>query len=572
MKNCKIIDNINQLFHNAGTKQENRLNVLIDSLVDKEVKEENKNFIEQNIQHLLSKLDFQNKELMQELFMKLGSKYTKCKLDQYYTPLTISHFISSLMMVVSDATTETKKVIDPAGGTGDLLIYFKGHKTIWDIDPQVLKLCKLNYQLHQHQQTNLCLHQKNSLMDFKNDINKYDYVVINPPFGSNTVITDTNILNSFVLGKEKPKQEIGVLFLELGLQLLKDKGVLFAIIPSGYLGNTNAMYTELRKYLLSFKILGVIELPKHTFKRSNTGVNVSLCIIQKTPHFKETPPFEIFISGVENIGYDLYKKNTPIKYKYNKETGDMLLDDVQHTPIQDNDFFHLSTQFKWFCKKNNVENIMTDPDPDPNDPNDPTPPDYECVMSNALDSTILDVKRYKQTYIQTLNKIKLNGSFDKIIQFGKIIKKACKIEKTQKYKYIDIGEISSPLYDYKEMYGWELPIRAKYLVKKYDILVSKLEGNFSYCVILEESQNIIATNGVFVIRPNDLNCLHVLFANIVKKDFAVIHRCLVTGSIMASLHDKDIENILIDKNVEIKEISGIIQTLEKLITFKHVNS
>jgi type I restriction-modification system DNA methylase subunit len=77
---------------------------------------------------------------------------------------------------------------------------------------------------------------------------------------------------------------------------LKENGVLFIILPSGYIGNKNKTYTELRKFILQYKVLGIFELPKNTFKRSGTGVNTALLIIQKT---ECKCPYEIFISSIE---------------------------------------------------------------------------------------------------------------------------------------------------------------------------------------------------------------------------------------------------------------------------------
>jgi hypothetical protein len=69
----------------------------------------------------------------------------------------------------------------------------------------------------------------------------------------------------------------------------------------------------------------------------------------------------------------------------------------------------------------------------------------------------------------------LNRRVLSIVSLSKIIKTNTKIERTKKYRYIDIGEISSPLYTYKEMYGWELS-KSEVYGKKNDILISKLEG------------------------------------------------------------------------------------------------
>jgi len=313
MDNNKLINQINQLFHNKGIKQEERFNLLLILL------EKNKNNIKDpkfnDIIEIINSLDYTNYDLIQEIFMIIGSKYTKCNLNQFYTPLTISIFINKFM-------NNDGIAIDPAGGTGDLLLFFKGKKTLWDIDEHALKLCKFNYELNK--QTDYELVCKNSLETYEEAEGLYNYSVMNPPFGSNTIITEKHILNKFELGKGKKKQEIGILFLELGLKLLKENGILFIIVPSGYVGNGNNTCSEMRNLILKNKLIASISLPENTFKRSGTGVNTYLLIIQKTD--MHNTPYNILISNVDNIGYNLTKKETPIKYKVVKETGYIIYD------------------------------------------------------------------------------------------------------------------------------------------------------------------------------------------------------------------------------------------------------
>ena len=74
MDNSKLINQINQLFHNKGVKQEDRFNTLIILL------EKNKNNIPDekfnDITALINSLDYTNCDLIQEIFMTIGSKYT----------------------------------------------------------------------------------------------------------------------------------------------------------------------------------------------------------------------------------------------------------------------------------------------------------------------------------------------------------------------------------------------------------------------------------------------------------------------------------------------------------------
>jgi len=541
MDNSKLINQINQLFHNKGVKQEERFNVLINLLEKNNIEDEKFS----DILKLINNLDYGNFDLIQEIFMTIGSKYTKYNLDQFYTPLSVSKFISQLMLIGDD-----KNAIDPAGGTGDLLLFYKGNKTIWDIDENALKLCKFNYSLNK--QTNYNLICKNSLENYEDSESMYSYSVMNPPFGSNTVVTDEVILNKFELGKGKKKQEIGILFLELGLKLLKDNGILFIIVPAGYVGNGNKICSELRNLILKNRLIASISLPENTFKRSGTGVNTYLLIIQKkTNPIQES--YKILISNINNIGYNLTKKETPLKYKIIKETGEILVDD-KGKRILDNDFENLYDSLCSFVNDNNILNMKIHN----------IESEYEYIDRNNLHLNILDIKRYLQIYLNTIENLKLLNAV-KLNTLCKIITATTKIEKKKLYKYIDISEINSPLYGNKCLYGWELPSRAKYILKKYDILISKLEGTMSYCVILDDNNNYIATNGVSVLRPNNLNSLYILFSNIMSSAFKCQHNAYLTGSIMASLSDDDIgEFIIDDKNIDIDTTKKILETLETL--------
>ena len=541
MENSKLINQINQLFHNKGVKQEERFDLLMTLLEKNNIQCEKFN----DVLTVVNSLDYSNCDLIQEIFMTIGSKYTKFNLDQFYTPLTVSKFIIQFMKI-----GDGKNAIDPAGGTGDLLLFYKGDRTVWDIDENALKLCKFNYNLNK--QSNYKLVCKNSLLNFEDSISMYSYSVMNPPFGSNTVITDVKILNKFELGKGKKKQEIGILFLELGLKLLKDDGILFIIVPAGYVGNGNKTCSEMRDLILKNRLIASISLPENTFKRSGTGVNTYLLIIQKKANPLQEP-YNILISNINNIGYNLTKKETPLKYKIIKETGEIMVDN-NGKPILDNDFDNLYDSLCSFVNDNHILNMKVHN----------IESEYEYIDTDSLTLNILDIKRYLQRYLDVREKLNSLGAV-KLNTLCKIISTTTKIEKKKVYKYIDISEINSPLYGYKLLYGWELPSRAKYTLKKYDILVSKLEGTMSYCVILDDNANYIATNGVSVIRANNLNALYILISNIMSSSFRCQHNAYLTGSIMASLSDDDIGEFLIDtKHVDIDTTKKILETLETL--------
>lgn len=565
--NSKHINHINQLLHNKGIKQEDRIGVLTTLFEKRKTHGAGSGAAAagafdprfSDIMDAINAIDFTNKEISQELFMLFGSKLTRYKLDQFYTPLTISEFITAMMI-------PGKAAVDPAGGTGDLLVHYAGETHIWDIDEHALELCRFNYELNR--KTNYHIQCKNSLVIASAPAAAFDYVTMNPPFGSSTVITDNNILQHYELGLGRKKQEIGILFLELGLKLLKPDGILFAIVPAGYVGNSTKPCMELREMLLRNRVITSIELPKQSFKRSGTGVNTYILMIQKkaaaaTAETAETESYPICISTIENIGYELTKANTPIKYKIVRETGEICVQDG--VKIVDNDLVECASRLAVFARDFNIPNMTTHDD---GASASASASAYESVMSGSLQNLILDVKRYSSNYVSLVTKLKSNPGCVPIHKIAQLVLKQTKIEKQKKYKYIDIGEISTPLYGSKELYGWELPSRAKYSLKKYDILVSKLEGNVSYCIILDDSDNYISTNGVSVIRPYSTQAAYILFANITKKDFIIQHNAYLTGSIMASLSDNDIGEIMMDTRIDLDMTKKMVDALTALTALR----
>ena len=134
-------------------------------------------------------------------------------------------------------------------------------------------------------------------------------------------------------------------------------------------------------------------------------------------------------------------------------------------------------------------------------------------------------------------------------------------DKTKLYTYLDITEVNTPMYNGKKLYGHELPQRAKYLIKKNDIIVSRLKGKISFTIIVDDNPNLIASNGFCVLRPLNIDNIPIILGNLFSSKFKIQHNSLATGSIMESISDNDIMNILIDKNIDKDKYNNIINSL-----------
>ena len=535
--NSVFVQDINNILHSEGIEFSKRLDLILEYINNiiykKKIITKINEQTEKKILDIIKSVTINYNEIFQILFMFYCNKKHKINLDQYYTPYTIGEFITKLML-------PNKKLIDPACGTGDLVKNYIGDITLWDICPNVLEICEQNYKLNNKKVQIECL---NSLFKHDKNNNYYDYCVLNPPFGSSTIISDKKVLDNYSLGKNKKKEEVGLLFIERSINLVVENGYVFIIVPNGYLGNCTKNVIQLKNYLLSFKIIAIIELPSNSFSRSGTGVSTSILILQK---ITTDMNYNIYIKKIKNIGYTLNKKNTPHKYKM--VDGKHITRD--NKPILDNDLedcYNELITFNYIEKLSNIKSVNNIID-------------YEILNVKNIENKILDINRYLNLYKNVLNN-KTNNK--KIKHF--IIKDDDKFIKndSKEYIYLDIKQITSPIYNKNNLlFGYDLPGRAKIKLRKYDIIVSRLKGKISFSIILDDIDNIVCTNGFCLLRPVDYKNALILFANLFTNDFVIQHNSLCTGSIMETISDTELKNININEDIDFKKYENIIKALE----------
>lgn len=157
----------------------------------------------------------------------------------------------------------------------------------------------------------------------KIDMNKFSVLMTNPPFGAKIPVRGEDKLNQFELGhkwkrnkkskewekgKLKEKEAPQILFIERGLQLLKNGGRMAIVLPDGIYGNDNLGY--IRKYLLEKgKLLAVIDVPKETFM-PNTSTKTSIMIFQKLSSKNIPKTYPIYMAIAQSCGHDRRGKDT----------------------------------------------------------------------------------------------------------------------------------------------------------------------------------------------------------------------------------------------------------------------
>lgn len=529
----KIMDfaeRINQLLHNRGVGMNARYEVVVSVLQTGSCSNLPETVVAE-IRGMLSGVGVCKEELCQILFMYFGNKHFKRQLDQFYTPITICSFITGLMI-------PGRTAIDPACGTGDLIRGYDGVRTLCDTSEEVLELTTFSYKGGPGVEIVCC----DSLDEWsEQEYGVFDYCVLNPPFGNKTVITNEKILDRYESGRGRKKQEIGILFVELGLKLLSPRGVLFVIVPNGYLGNSGDVFIKLRQMIVRrHRLIAVIQLPGNAFARSGTGVSTSILIVQKQAPL--LPDYNVFVASANNIGYVLNKKNTPIKYK-------------KGTDIVDNDLEVVSKALRSFLSDNKVRDLHAGASDTP----------YEQLATTELEAEcMLDVKRYLSDYRRVLAR-SIQEKHQQVREYTLSVSGFTR-EPGHHYRYIDISSVSSPFYKASIYDAEDLPSRARFRVFKGDIIVSRLKGTISFAVITEEATDLVVSNGFSVFRPVDDKARTTLFANMFKDAFRTQHQSLVTGSIMETIPDDKVFSIRVEPLTEgeLRKFSSLLESVQAL--------
>ena len=270
-----VLTKLNQHFHNRGIDTKARY-ALLKSIFQYYIMYETYegcDHADPEVVELLESVDLHSGDAIQAFFMKFGETFLHRSLDQFYTPSTISEFLGSLMAPCS-------AVLEPASGSGDLVTNIAADTYhFWDRSEDAVELARLNMLLHRVAPVRTVFEVRDTLL--RRGDGTFPLVITNPPFGVKTVEKRRAVLDQYRSGQERASQQIGLLFIEQALACAEPDGIVAIIIPTGYL--TNQSESFMREDLLTcHRILGVFYLPDGTFKRSGTGVDTSLLIIQKT--------------------------------------------------------------------------------------------------------------------------------------------------------------------------------------------------------------------------------------------------------------------------------------------------
>ena len=538
-----VLTKLNQHFHNRGIDTKARY-ALLKSIFQYYIMYETYegcDHADPEVVELLESVDLHSGDAIQAFFMKFGETFLHRSLDQFYTPSTISEFLGSLMAPCT-------AVLEPASGSGDLVTNIAADTYhFWDRSEDAVELARLNMLLHRVAPVRTVFDVRDTLL--RRGDGTFPLVITNPPFGVKTVEKRRAVLDQYRYGQERASQQIGLLFIEQALACAEPDGIVAIIIPTGYLTNQSEAFMR-EDLLKNHRILGVFYLPDGTFKRSGTGVDTSLLIIQKT-----TVPldedYEIFVENIGTIGIQTNKKDTPPLYKKDMGTGQILLG-ADGLATKDNSLPEIAQRFLTFLKGN--ERFRA---PSVEDTTYVVAKRSELMRSGAT----MNMKLYFRDFVQIQRGVRARAHFVLASVVAGTKKGKKKVQKEAEYVYLDIAEIQRGSYSTKNvMRGWELPNRASYAVEPNDILLSKLKGNPSFCMISDtaaDSQRIIATNGVFRLRIPDETKRLTVFRYLFTKEFTDQFNAYTGGSIMANIKETDLLNHVVIPELRLEELDAV---------------
>lgn len=278
----------------------------------------------------LGDTDLDSKGRAFETFM--GS-FFRGNFGQYFTPREIVKFIVDVLPITKDS-----KVLDSSCGSGGFLLYalnkvrdeatnyypnynkdareYARWFQYWhdfasknlfgiEINEQISRAAKMNMIIHDDGHTNVItsdglvsdatIKERTGNKGF--EYGTFDFIITNPPFGSNIRQTEQAYLKTYQLGKKEEDwlavkakagdnvrdgQQSEVLFIEQDYLFLKEGGMLAIVLPDGILTNSSMQYvrTQLEEW---FRIIAVISMPQTAFTANGAGVKSSVLFLKKWP-------------------------------------------------------------------------------------------------------------------------------------------------------------------------------------------------------------------------------------------------------------------------------------------------
>lgn len=334
-------------------------------------------------------------------FQAFVHAHSRGERGEFFTPHPILRLVVNILNPKDD-----ESILDPACGSGGFLVetlkhvreqfeqvglenfdlidavrsyahtYIRGI----DFNPDLARVSKMYMVLNDDGHTGIF--SENSLENVTNwgqakdkiNLNSFDVLMTNPPFGSKGKVTDKKILGLYELGhkwrREDEKWQMDfeklmshgngeggqvpdILFVERCLEFLKNNGRMAIVLPDGDLTNSSLQYV--REWVKNkARILAVVSLPAETFVPFGAGVKASVLFLQKLEPKElaalKKKDYPIFMAIIEKIGYDIRGRTV-----YRRDEKGKIIKDENDNPIVDEDVSEIIEEFRKFREKYKLE-------------------------------------------------------------------------------------------------------------------------------------------------------------------------------------------------------------------------
>ncbi len=559
---CKVLDENNgNLFLLLVGEQDilKRVNELYD-IFKRKIKSllndnEKINLKERTILFIIAELrDFKINQISSDikghLLQKIIDRSYRESRGQFFTPAPVVDFMVNMI-----APKKGEIGGDPASGTGGFMfasldyiskssdVTIDDIKNIYfsDISKNLIKLIMMRMMFEYSVECFNCSVEDSIAND---DSLKYDFIITNPPFGTQGKVDDPKILSRYDLsfdGKKYLSSQVpDILFVERIIKSLKINGRAAIVLPDGDFENPSLQY--FRKYLIdNVQIDAITSLPDGTFIPYGTGVKSSIIFFTKRDrkHLENIlkTGYSIFYAKINKLGYSFSKHSKEI---YSKQGT---IDEDYHNVV-----------------KSYNESIYND--------------NCYLVSSKEIEKSnyILAEHYYSPVYNDLIKNIQ-SGKYvalKDIVEFKNIKEK---INMENKYTYIEIGDVSpyiNEITNCSELLGEELPSRASYIVNEGDILLA-IAGNaigtekHAKAIVSSKYTGCICTNGFAVLSPKNVSSYFIL--NFLNSD-CFLKQVLKYkyGTAIPCISKEDLGNVLvpIPSLKKIEEIENRVQKAYEL--------
>ncbi|MEM3442254.1 MAG: N-6 DNA methylase [Candidatus Bathyarchaeia archaeon] len=470
---------------------------------------------------------------------------------QFFTPRN-----AAKLLVEAIDPKPGEKIIDPACGSGGFLVLvlqhflnkgltfqelIKASKNVFGIDKDQY-LCYLS-KIHIIALTTFPANifcEDSLIIGKKKHLNKiqlesFDVILTNPPFGSGIISADYNTLTTYQLAKKWIKKSNGtwaskgfqnnvppqVLFLEQCISFAKVGGRIGIVVPESLISSKKYEYVV--EYIKNNCIIkAVIGMPEVLFKTSGKGgthTKTCLLMLEKI----KIPSYKIFLAEAKWCGHDSRGKQIPY-------------DDL---PLITENIFRYNHNMEF--NKTNLGFI---------------------INSDQLINNVLAPRYYDPEIIKTIGVLKLTH---KLITFEELINSGCISVKTGD----EVGKLAYssgdiPFIRTSDISNWEIKIDPKHCISRelYESLKSKQDvqpldilmvrdGTYligKCALITEYDVEIVYQSHLLKIRVHENKCginpyllLAILSSDFVQRQIKT--KCF-TQDIIDSLGDRYKELIL----------------------------